>query len=289
MVNQYPPPRLHIILARATPRAVVIRRGPTDWFRLSLWHTENDTFEHGQWLKGKVFPYRSDLSPDGKLLLYFASKYNGMSRRAALGYTDTYTAISKPPYFTALALWPSRIGTWLGGGLFVDNRTVALNGCLTADGDFHPQHRPHKLGFANNLSVPPGDMPMYAQRLNRDGWVLQPEGAFKTANWQWGSDWRWGNRLVWNKQHPKQAMHVIMEWDMDAYSYALYDQQHDTETLLDNVSWADWDQRGRLVGARDGQIIAMNPEALNEDVTVLEDFNDQKPDPQPAPDWARKW
>ena len=62
-MSQPVPPRLHIILAREASKAVVIRRGPTDWCRLSLWHTDADIFEHGQWFKGKIYPERSDLSP----------------------------------------------------------------------------------------------------------------------------------------------------------------------------------------------------------------------------------
>jgi hypothetical protein len=38
---------------------------------------------------------------------------------------QTWTAISKPPYFTALALWPS-VGTWTGGGVFRSEREIVL-------------------------------------------------------------------------------------------------------------------------------------------------------------------
>jgi len=48
----------------------------------------------------------SDLSPDGQLFLYAARKAETPERRAS-DYTHKWTAISKPPYFTALALWPT--------------------------------------------------------------------------------------------------------------------------------------------------------------------------------------
>ena len=59
------PCRLFVYLAREAPMAVVLRRGPTDWARLSLWHTDSDRVEHGQCLKGRVYERRSDLSADG--------------------------------------------------------------------------------------------------------------------------------------------------------------------------------------------------------------------------------
>ncbi|MGE3249055.1 MAG: hypothetical protein AB7J28_01860 [Hyphomonadaceae bacterium] len=38
---------------------------------------------------------------------------------------STWTAISKPPHFTALSIWPS-MGTWTGGGFFGDDGSIHL-------------------------------------------------------------------------------------------------------------------------------------------------------------------
>ena len=65
--------RLFILLATGVPVGVVIRRGPSGQVLLIKWDLENDAFEHGQWLKARVYERRCDLSPDGNLLLYFAS------------------------------------------------------------------------------------------------------------------------------------------------------------------------------------------------------------------------
>jgi hypothetical protein len=67
--------RLYAILARKSSVAVVFRRGPSNSVLLTQWNTDNDTFEHGQWLRGRIYERRCDLSPDGALLLYFAGKY----------------------------------------------------------------------------------------------------------------------------------------------------------------------------------------------------------------------
>ena len=93
--------RLSVLLARSAPDAVVLRRGPTRWVQLLRWRTDCDRFEPGQWFKGRVYDRRSDLSPDGSLLIYFASKFNGRTL-ADREYTYAWTAVSRPPHFTAL-------------------------------------------------------------------------------------------------------------------------------------------------------------------------------------------
>lgn len=69
------PARVHAILARERSCAVVFRRGPSDKIAVIGWDLNNDEFTLGQWLRGRIYEYRCDLSPDGKYLLYFAAKY----------------------------------------------------------------------------------------------------------------------------------------------------------------------------------------------------------------------
>ena len=69
------PARLHVILAREAPKAVVFRRGPSGQVCTLGWDLETDTFAMGQWLKGRIYEYRSDLSPDGELMIYFATDF----------------------------------------------------------------------------------------------------------------------------------------------------------------------------------------------------------------------
>ena len=57
--------RLYVIQARDAPRAVIFRRGPSAHVMLALWHTDTDRVEEGQWLKGRIYERRADLSPDG--------------------------------------------------------------------------------------------------------------------------------------------------------------------------------------------------------------------------------
>ena len=70
------PARLHVILARDASKAVVFRRGPSNRVCTVGWDLETDTFTMGQWLKGRIYEYRSDLSPDGELMIYFATDFS---------------------------------------------------------------------------------------------------------------------------------------------------------------------------------------------------------------------
>jgi hypothetical protein len=124
-------PRLFVIQARDAPVAVVVRRGPASWARLTLWHTDSDAFIPGAWFRGRIYEDKCDLSPDGQLFVYAAFK-GGQSRTRT---TDSWTAVSRPPWLHALVLWPMGT-TYGGGGRFVDNRRLVLRGASKV----HPEH-----------------------------------------------------------------------------------------------------------------------------------------------------
>lgn len=58
------PARLQIILAHNSPQALVIRRGPSRYTAVIGWDRKTDTFQVGQWLKGKIVD--ADISPNGR-------------------------------------------------------------------------------------------------------------------------------------------------------------------------------------------------------------------------------
>lgn len=136
MIKEKPPPGLHVIFARRKPRAVILSRGPSDWYHVISWNTAQDTFDHGAWFKGRIYEDKCDLSPDGKLLLYFALK-GGLW---GTSYEGAWTAVSRSPWLHALTLWPHG-STWGGGGCFYDDREVVLRGSSGA----HPDHPLHGL------------------------------------------------------------------------------------------------------------------------------------------------
>lgn len=116
------PARLHVLLARDTPYGLILRRGPAKQVCTIGWNRTNDTFQVGQWLRGRIYEERCDLSPDGRYLLYFA--LNGRWSSETKG---SYTAISRAPYLKALSLYPQG-DTWGGGGVFLDSKTFTTTG-----------------------------------------------------------------------------------------------------------------------------------------------------------------
>ncbi len=107
--------RLHLCFAREASRAVILRQGPSRQFRMILWHTDTDTFQDGQWIKRQVIPGSCQISPDAQHFMYFL--YDGRMHSDA---SDSYMVLSRPPYFTALALFPDG-GMYGTGGSFIDD------------------------------------------------------------------------------------------------------------------------------------------------------------------------
>lgn len=110
-----------------------MKRGPARWTQLVLWDTKTDVFTEGAWLRGRIYEAKCDVSPDGQLFVYAALQGNG----SETSYSHAYTAVSRPPWLHALALWP--VGTtYGGGGRFLDDRRLALRGgCVWTA---HPDH-----------------------------------------------------------------------------------------------------------------------------------------------------
>ena len=246
--------RLWVILAREAPMAVIFRRGPSKQVRLIKWNLHNDTFECGQWFKGRIYEKRCDLSPDGKLLIYFASKQMPPN-------FPTWTAISKPPWFTALALWP-HVSCWNGGGYFVTNQSVVLDpGPLPFSTEPAPGFQVKKLRVTIAPTQPGEDAPVWETTLQRDGWTLSKLGRQHPP----GGGIR--GMLInppecWCKPHPikplvlEMAIHGIGGSGQRGWYHIRYQvlSQADTGLPEMDTDWADWDPKGDLLYARDGKI-----------------------------------
>jgi hypothetical protein len=163
-------PRLHVLLSGDGHSGVVLRRGPSAQVAAIAWNRDNDTFLLGQWLKGRIYERRSDLSPDGKHLIYFAM--NGHWGSRAKG---AWTAISIAPYLTAIALF-AKGDCWHGGGWFVDKTTYWLNngyGHEVLENTTRVTRATTPPSYATGYG---GECPgVYFNRLQRDGWTMLPE------------------------------------------------------------------------------------------------------------------
>ncbi len=268
------PARLHVLLARNEKVGLVIRRGPSKSVCAVLWNRNRDTFKLGQWMRGRIYERRSDLSPDGKHFIYFAM--NGRWKSETKG---AWTAISRVPYLKALSLY-SKGDCWHGGGMFVSDREFWLN-----DGLGHTQLKGSSKVRRTVSYKPPryfgGEcLTVYYNRLQRDGWVM--------------SDKEYQGGTLFEKKLPKS-------WKLRKLAFAettigappghgcywdAHELRHEsTNTILafPEWEWADYVD-GRLVFAVEGQLRAtrLGRGKLSSE-KLLHDFNDMKFEALAAP------
>lgn len=268
-----PPPRLTVYAARDADVAVVLRRGPTDWARLSLWHTDTDEVEHGGWLRGRVDGRRCDLSPDGRLFVAFVAAHGTARRRAAREQRapttthDTWVAISRPPWWHALALWWNGT-TWDLGGFFPDRASCTIGaqppdrGGVPAWFDTTaPLPHPRPEGDWTTRTVP-------HNRRHRDGWTLGDD------------DW-WRRPLVGGGR--ALAVEVDDPGSHTGVEVAL--RWGDDLVPLGTRASLDVDRRGRALVARGGRLEVHTATG----VTVVDDLAGHRPEPAPAPPAATTW
>ena len=241
-----PAPRLFAILARDACVGIVFRRGPANQVLLIAWDTAKDVFEPGQWFKGRIYERRCDLSPSGRKLIYFAGNQKPPYR--------TWTAVSTPPYLTALALWP--LGhTWGGGGSFETERRLYLHHGCQAD-------------LADGFRLPK-DIEIVAKtaRSNdpyaRDGWS---QTSLDTKR-----------RLYYAEHTKRQTVMGDRVLELRMYEevffekgseqlreYRLTDLARQKAESLGFLDWADWDRNGDLLFANDGKLFRAKPRATGE-------------------------
>jgi len=289
------PARLYVILARDTPRAVVFRRGPSRQVQTISWNTANDTFDPGQWFKGRIYERRCDLSPSGKHLIYFAANH-----KPPYG---TWTAVSRPPFLTALALWPKG-DAWGGGGLFEKENVVLLNHPAyqmeLAEGFVLPKNvRIKQCGFSSGGGE---DSPVFDLRLRRDGWRRMEESKLTKHGINAKLSWTYDPPLTWAKTSPvktsnelQMLIHGVHQRDGAWYliEHILIDKITGSSFSLGPTDWADWDRDGDLLFAKDGQLFRLSRvkdklEELNQSKLLI-DLNDQKFANMPPSAEATRW
>ena len=310
------PCRIYTVLAREAPVGVLFRRGPSKRVQVIHWDTATDTFTPGQWFHGRIYERRCDLSPNGSKLIYFAMNLSRRNRES--DYTYAWTALSKPPFLTALALWPKG-SCWAGGGLFLSETEVWLN---HSEGEEqpHPNHRPQGLTVTHDGGGAGEDEPIFHRRLERDGWqhVQEWQGEFIQSAMQTAfqermqagqpTDLDWILSLggldtdsryvtyapsIHEKLHPNQEWTLVMTTTLTGfqhqYAYSVRDRNSHAENLT-GAAWADWDQQGRLVFAQNGKMFALVADAIGQELPQeLVDLNGNKPEAVAAPDWAKTW
>lgn len=287
--------RLYVLIARNSSRAVVFRRGPGKRVQLVSWDTAADVFERGQWLRGRIYERRCDLSPDGELLLYFAASWRPPY--------DSWSAISRPPYLTALALWPKG-NAWGGGGAFDSDTHVLLN------------HTEPQSQLADGFTLPKWltvapfgehsgwgeDLPVWESRLLRDGWRVLHEGWPTINRLREAKIWiTYDPMRIIEKPHPSASLRLRMilrgvkERQGRPYviDHAVVREEGEDVALLRDTDWADWCANGDLLFARGASLYRL-PFADGtlmpaDEARELIDFSNDVFEPRQSPLSARRW
>jgi hypothetical protein len=275
VTNRFPA-RIHVLLARDAPVGLVIRRGPSKQACTILWDRETDTFQLGQWLKGRIYERRSDLSPDGKYFIYFAM--NGKWHTDPPG---AWTAISRAPYLKAL-VFMAKGDCWHGGGLFLDNRTYWIN-----EGYGHHRLWDSEL-LHEDMSYEPsqyfggGSPGVYFPRLLRDGWKLVQQVSLNPSKhydlFEKPAHEGWLLRKFARAEQNPAPGHGCY-WDEHELSHP------ETQQRIPCPDWVWADRNGkRLVWASRGKLFAgkLRNDGFGEP-KELHDFNDMKFQPIKAP------
>jgi hypothetical protein len=286
---------LYVLLARESSQAIVFRRGPSSQVLLIKWNLDEDTFEFGQWLKGRVYERRCDLSPEGDMLLYFAANWRKPYQ--------SWSAISRPPFFTALALWPKG-DAWGGGGRFLSRDCIELN------------HRQAEMTLADDFNLPnwlcvkpfgdrPGwgeDDPIWSSHLTRDGWTLAAS-PHSTKDDYGAKVWiEYDPPIRWEKAHPRWPEKYILRmsilgikerngpWYITEYSIC---GENGYTVAIGRSDWADWSRDGDLLFAQSGCLYRLRPLKGRfgpiEQSKEIADFNDCSFQCVEPPEGVQSW
>lgn len=196
-----------------------------------------------------------------------------------LGHGESYAAVSRLPWLTALHAFPT-CGTWTRGYRF-------------AATDIPAEHR--------DLPIPFTLEPIAAQQFEtarRRGWAEAPDSPSREAGDAW--DERRNARMIRAQPNGHRVLRVeSLDWAGGEFGplqaidglrvrYALEDDR-DLE-VLDDLQWADWDAHGRLlVATRSGRLQIRILQTRRYTLACDFDLAALTPEPSAAPDWAQRW
>ncbi|RYX81721.1 hypothetical protein EON83_22825 [bacterium] len=263
------PARIHLLAARKAPFVVIIRRSPSKVFHIIRWDTRTDKFEHGSWFNGKIYSKRCDVSFDGQWMVYLAmgSDGNTWNGCCALPFLKTY-------------LEGNNFGSWNGGGMWRDEKTLLLNCWEKVKG--HVPFQTEPLGYGRDE-----DLGITYLKMERDGWTRMGDN--------------WGN-----ERPIKSPTHKIANDDDDGWEwkparkgptlecfYRGYLEHGYTfefrvrefpDVLTPDVEWATFDSLNNLVWSRGGWVYRASLADLRRGKVGFEaDLNSLQRPERPAP------
>lgn len=297
---------LYVIQASNGRSAVVFRRGPSKRVMIARWYLDDDRIENGHWFAGRLYERQCDLSPDGELLLYFAARY----KRPPY----TWTAISRPPFLTALVMWTCCAD---GGGFFDNDRSVVLANLVTGAPSISQNRTltPYPEGeLRQHLSFrhfdPNDDLRRHYclehGRMIRDGWRCVNEGVRMTEG-RFGLTPVLVEPQIYERHPPpvtgstrrttilRRTLRSVGEYKTEE-SFEILDRFGMQLRNMDGCTWVDWHAAGDLLIARNGSLFRLKRSLAAEKVddamqgaTLVHDFRDAAFKPQEPPAWATTW
>ena len=271
------PARLHLLIPRNSNNGIVIRRGPSKRVCILNWDRSRNQFTVSQWLKGRIYERRSDISPSGKYWIYFAM--NGKWQSEVKG---SWTAIAKVPWLKAIELL-SKGDCWHGGGLFLDDKNYWLNdGCghellfNSNEVNRNKLYQPQNYYGGECLNI-------YYNRLQREGWNL---------NSRTKKDLNWDSITIFEKKltHGWTIKKICHEQVNHPPGTGCYWDEHELINEIGNIlnkpkwGWADWVDNA-IVFAEHGCLFKIGIESCKKlsKAHLLHDFNDYKFENRQAP------
>jgi hypothetical protein len=235
-------------------------------------------YETGAWLHATVYPQRCDLSPDGRWLAAFV-----LDPRADWTAGAAYVALSRLPWFTALAAWG--IGsTWTSGVHFsADRSQYSLD--APDVGDDEPCRQRYGLAWT-------GAVAFAVER--RRGWVETDDTPPRSDD----DPWDVRRPVTMRKPCPADPERELQVTGWHAAFRAFGPTQFGPSSYwlvtgsrrvdLDGVQWAEWSLDGRLlVATTSGRLQARSSDGCR--VEWEYDLATEEPSPTAPPRQAHEW
>jgi hypothetical protein len=301
-----PAARVEAIIARNAHMAVIFRRGPTRSVRMLKWNLRDDRITGGQWIEARVHVDRSDISPSGNLVACFVASYRKKP--------GTWTAISRPPWFTALAVWPKG-DTWGGGGLFAsDDHFLLAHDTRIQYGvdefkllpDFATPRRFRLQAFASHSPVPACDVEQ--ARMVLSGWrLVQRRVVGSRAMRDPDMDYPFEQpeilaRALDDPKHPRfvlRRMHlgfgpVVRQGGFTILRAEIHDMKSGAQHDLGPIDWVDADPKGDVLWSRHGRLFRLagptrHGMKIDAEPKLVADLNGMTFEAIEAPKSALKW
>ena len=238
--------RIHLLAAREAPIIAILQRKRARLFHVMTLDTETHAINEGSWFRGVLHPLDSDVSFDGKFMVY---------RATGAGYRASWSGVCRLPWLKTLVHVEYDGVEQVGGGYFSGSNDLKTHAWDRREKIFSTDDIPFTIERDEN--DPFGDSS--AGRFERDGFIRLhhsgeeqtfPSRRFFNAAWGRGPtylDAGWGRRPALG--YPElQKRRIPRIRDGSEFAITL----DEFPNLLVGANEATWDSGNNLWVARAG-------------------------------------